>query len=162
MRQHQFPLSTMYIEELWSLRTTKCGDSVVQMIRNIPSFQACQSSFYRNWAKTTPKLRTSQKEINLDQLEKNSSSVTTLMPRDTEMTESWYFQRTQTFNVCSGDNAQWWNLSFAYKIINTDIHPACPSLSFTQQDWWNLQPFLCVIEVRAIREQQSVLSPELW
>lgn len=92
MRQHQFPLSTMYIEELWSLRTTKCGDSVVQMIRNIPSFQACQSSFYRNRAKTTPKLRTSQKEINLDQLEKNSSSVTTLYPG----TQKW--QNPDIFN----------------------------------------------------------------
>lgn len=145
MRQQQFPLSPMYIEELWTCCTIAvamvissivtitcssiwaqpnwCGDSVVQMICNIPTFQACKSSFYRNQAKTTPKLRTSQKEINLDQLEKDSSSVTALMPRGTEMTEFWYFQRTQTFNVCSGDNAQWWNLLFAYKIINTDIHP---------------------------------------
>lgn len=95
---------TITCSSIWA-QPNWCGDSVVQVICNIPTFQACKSSFYRNQAKTTPKLRTSQKEINLDQLEKDSSSVTALMPRGTEMTESWYFQQTQTFNVCSGDNA---------------------------------------------------------
>ena len=36
------------------------------MIRRVPTFQACKSSLYRSRAKTTPKLPSSQEEINID------------------------------------------------------------------------------------------------
>lgn len=38
----------------------------MDMIRNIPTFQACKSSLYRNRAKTTLRQPKSQEEINLD------------------------------------------------------------------------------------------------
>lgn len=125
------------------------------MIHNIPTFQACKSSLYRNRAKTKQELPTLQEETLMvhrpaHQLEKCSSSVTTLMPRDIE---SRYSQRIQTFNTCV-QRRQCLLMEPFIRVPNS-IHPACqcqwnhvsPRLwAFTEQEGDDIHPFLCVIE----------------
>ena len=65
-REEATPIPSIYDEELGGLRNTDCDEIVVDMIRRVPTFQACKSSLYRRRAKTTPKLPSSQKDINID------------------------------------------------------------------------------------------------
>lgn len=48
MKQHPIP-------EIGGRRNSECDDSVEDIKRNIPTFQACKSSIYRNQSTTTPK-----------------------------------------------------------------------------------------------------------
>lgn len=48
MKQHQIP-------EIGGRRNLECDDSVEDIIRNTPTFQACKSSINRNRSTTTPK-----------------------------------------------------------------------------------------------------------
>ena len=70
MRKHFIeeatPIPSINDEELGGLRNTDCDEIVVDMIRRVPTFQACKSSLYRSRAKTTPKLPSFQEEINID------------------------------------------------------------------------------------------------
>lgn len=65
-REEATPIPTIYDEEIGGLRNSECDDSVEDMIRNIPTFQACKSSLYRKRSTTTPKLPTSPEDINLE------------------------------------------------------------------------------------------------
>lgn len=47
-REEATPIPTIYDEEIGGLRNIECDDSVEDMIRNIPTSQACKSSLYRN------------------------------------------------------------------------------------------------------------------
>ncbi|XP_048737527.2 uncharacterized protein LOC125652381 [Ostrea edulis] len=64
-RDEATAIPTIYDDELGGLRNAECDDSVVDMIRQIPTFQASKSALYRARAKTTPKLPTSQDDIKL-------------------------------------------------------------------------------------------------
>lgn len=60
------PIPAICDEEIGGLRNSECNDSVEDMIRNIPTFQACKSSLYRNQSTTIPKLPTTKEDINLE------------------------------------------------------------------------------------------------
>lgn len=128
------------------------------MIHTIPTFQACKSSLYRNRAKTTQELPTLQEETLM---------VHRLHISWRKVPPPWrhWCPRAQnpdilngfkhSIFVCSGDSVNWWNLLLVYRILYTAIHPACqcqwnhvsPHLwAFTEQEWDDLHPFLCVIE----------------
>ena len=55
-----------YDEELGGLSNTDYDETIVDMIRQVLTFQACKSSLYRSRAKPTQKLLSSQEKINID------------------------------------------------------------------------------------------------
>ena len=57
-REEATSIPSIYDEELGGLRNT----DVVDMIRQVPTFQACKSSLYRSRAKTTPNMPSSQED----------------------------------------------------------------------------------------------------
>ena len=46
------PIPSIYDEELGGLSNTDCDETIVDMIRQVLTFQACRSSLYRSRAKT--------------------------------------------------------------------------------------------------------------
>lgn len=64
-RDEAAPIPSIYDEELGALRNADCDDTVVDMIKQIPTFQSCKSVLYRSRGKMMPKLPTTQEEINL-------------------------------------------------------------------------------------------------
>ena len=61
MRRHPYP---PYMKgSLRALRTADCDDSVVDMIRQTPTFQSCKSGLYRSRGKMVPKFPITQQEI---------------------------------------------------------------------------------------------------
>uniref|UniRef100_A0A8W8JJT6 Uncharacterized protein n=1 Tax=Magallana gigas TaxID=29159 RepID=A0A8W8JJT6_MAGGI len=59
-REEATPIPNIYDEEIGGLRNSECDNAVEDMIRNIPTFQACKSSLY--WNRST----TSKEDINLE------------------------------------------------------------------------------------------------
>ena len=60
------PIPSIYDEELGGLSNTDYDETIVDMIRQVLTFQACRSSLYRSRAKPTQKLLSSQEKINID------------------------------------------------------------------------------------------------
>lgn len=59
-RAEATPIPTIYDEEVGGLGNSKCDNSVEDVIRNIPTFQAFKSLLYRN------RSTTSKEDINLE------------------------------------------------------------------------------------------------
>ena len=62
-RDEAAPIPSIDDEELGAMRNADCDDSVVNMIRQIPTFQSCKSGRYRSLEKMVPKLPITQEII---------------------------------------------------------------------------------------------------
>ena len=115
MRRHPYP---PYMKgSLRALRTADCDDSVVDMIRQTPTFQSCKSGLYRSRGKMVPKLPITQQEILQDPWTQTISHDKYLLSDGSVDAGSF-----RDWHVCILNCMQWWNPLFLYISIRPARH----------------------------------------
>ena len=153
-RDEAAPILSIDDEELGALRNADCDDSVVNMMRQIPTFQPCKSGLYRSRGKMVPKLPITQKEIILQ------DPWTQTLARERFLLSDYSDDAGNRLIVFATDCVHH-QLCTAME-LSTPVHPYSPSSTLCTRMSMEQSSLLCLLSYPTRLKQLTGGSSQQW